>query len=194
MDWINSLEPWQQVLGIVLAGWALLEILGRTVWYIWQLILRLFRWKWPGREAWGANTQIEALALTGQLVNPARLAYTGGVAQRWTSQGPQRGGMWYNLDMARPRTIQRVVFDQGRSFDDYPKRYRLALSPDGQDWITFDGEGPIDTSFEATIVRFIRLTILEPNTRPDGTPWWWSIHDIKIHERRLKGLWVAEIK
>lgn len=194
MNWISSLEPWQQVLGIILAAWAVLEILGRTLWYIWQLILWLVRRKWPGRQDWHALATQPTKEGEG---NPAN-AFSGNIRTRWTSQKAQQAGMWFQLDMARMRKITRIIFDWGNSINNFPKRYWLKLSTRGEPWeecyevvdsLDFVLPKPKET-------RYIRLEIIEP--RVGGSehpqPYWWSIHDIRVFEQRLWGLWIAEIK
>lgn len=194
MEWIDSLEPWQQLLGIILAAWAILEILGRTMWYIWQLILRFVKWKWPGREDWHA---LATQSTGGGERNPAN-AFSGGIRTRWTSGEPQREGMWFQLDMGRIRTITKITFDWGNSINNFPKRYHLKISAQGDTWE--DHELDDSLSFvipQATATRYVRLEIIEPRVRgPEEhqQAYWWSIHDIKVYERRLGGLCIAEIK
>lgn len=193
MDFVSSLEPWQVLLGAILAAWAVVQIIGQIMKALWQFIQWLIKRQWPGREDWGAFASVEIYG-DGKLVNLPEYAYSGGIRTRWTTMGPQRKGMGFKLDMARPRTIQSVVFDQASSFNDFPARYKLRLSHDGQEWTEIRGDGPTSTKFPPQKVRYVEAVVEEPRLKEDGATNWWSIHDIKVVERRLRGQWTAEIR
>ena len=146
---------------------------------------------WPGREIWGADGNV--IDPPGE-PNSAVNAYTGGIATRWTTWTPQYEGMYFRLDLGRVATIERVAFEHARSFEDYPEGYSMDLSSDGSQWETKQGGGPIDQSFAPMPIRYIRVTITKPHReRAKVQPYWWSIHNIKVYERRLWGLWVKPI-
>lgn len=172
--------------------------------YVWGA--RVFRRIWPGREKWGADgIMLDQLTLssrlpTGQVVsqqvsNPASNAYTGGIASRWTTYAPQAPGMWFRLDLGQIAIVTRIEFDHGRSFEDYPEEWAMEVSPDGTNWIMFKGAGRIDRQLSPRSIRFIKVTITRPHGGREGhpSPYWWSIHDIRIHQERLAGYWTAII-
>ena len=175
------------------AGLAVSAVGGMTVtFYVWVTWLR--RWRWPGRELWGADTSLQIMGSAG-ILNPAKDAFTGGVATRWSTNAPQQKGMWFRLDLARTCELVRITVDQGRSHDDKPAVCLAYLSEDGRNPRIIPSQDGIDVHPSSPIrTRFVMFEIDTPRLRPDGTAWWWSIHDIRVQEKRIRGLWTAEIK
>lgn len=150
---------------------------------------RALHWRWPGSEIWGSD------AVMLPRIDDSRQAWQGGVHDRWTTYQPQAAGMWYRLDLGRVVQVDRIVFDHARSFKDYPSVFQLDVSVDGEQLTTTRHDGPIDVTLKKTTpVRYVRVTIVEPqkDTSMYNAVHWWSIHDIRIYERRAP-FWVASI-
>ncbi|MCB0167375.1 MAG: discoidin domain-containing protein [Anaerolineae bacterium] len=98
---------------------------------------------------------------------------------RWSTQQPQRPGMWFQIDMGKTQTVSRLRLDNDASPRDYPRGYIVKTSPDGSTWQTVAekpiNDRPLDVTFSPRLIRFIRIE----QTGSDAV-YWWSIHGIEI--------------
>ncbi|MFF6777602.1 beta-N-acetylglucosaminidase domain-containing protein [Streptomyces sp. NPDC012637] len=88
---------------------------------------------------------------------PAALALDGDPATRWSS--PAEDGAWWQLELAEPARIGRVVLHWQ---DAYASRYRIQVSADGRTWRTAatvrDGRGGRESvRMDAADTRFLRV-------------------------------------
>jgi hypothetical protein len=108
-------------------------------------------------------------------------ALDGNAFTRWSSRQPQQPGMWFQIDLGQTRTVSQVRLNNDASPRDYPRGYRLHLSPDGQSWATVAekpvNNEPLNVAFSPRQVRFIRVE----QTGSDSV-FWWSIHEIDVAE------------
>lgn len=91
-------------------------------------------------------------------------------------------GSWVQVDMGGSYTVSRVVQVHEPERADYPGRYRLEVSQDGNRWQTvFEGEGERNrsgASFTPVRARYIRITAIA--NRDLQHPW-------SIYKLRIKG-------
>ncbi len=90
-------------------------------------------------------------------------ALDGDPKTRWTTGKPQREGQWFQFDMRAPFLLTRMTLDSLASKDDYPRKYEVRLSNDGEHWSepVAAGVGAAMTSIafpSATVTRFVRIT------------------------------------
>jgi hypothetical protein len=71
------------------------------------------------------------------------------------------------------------MLDNSNSPQDYPRGYIVRLSEDQRNWMEVArrerNPDPVDVSFSARPVRFIRIEQIGSADR-----WWWSIHRIGV--------------
>ena len=100
-------------------------------------------------------------------------------ATRWSTQAPQRPGMWFEIDLGQVRSISHLSLNNDLSPRDYPRGYIVRLSTDQQNWQTVaenpNNDRPLTISFSPQPTRFIRIE----QTGSDAV-YWWSIHRIDI--------------
>lgn len=90
-------------------------------------------------------------------------ALDGDLKTRWSSGKPQHGGEWFQFDMRKPHLLTRMAFDALASKDDYPRKYEVRLSDDGEHWSdpVASGTGAAMTTIDLppkTVTRFVRIT------------------------------------
>jgi hypothetical protein len=114
-----------------------------------------------------------------------RDAIDGDRSTRWISVTAQQPGMWYQIGLGIPTTLSRMVFDFAGDltldYHDYPRRYVVEISTDGDDWETVaEGHGLRDGLLEVRMppqpVRFVRI-------RQEGheRAYCWSIREIFLY-------------
>lgn len=119
----------------------------------------------------------------------ARLAIDGSLASRWES-GPQRKGVYFEIDLGKLSKFQGVSLKLGTSSSDYPRGYFVELSQDGIQWEKVAEEEKtvlpiraflkprelgLNVHFSPRKARFIRII----NTGEDPI-FYWSIYEIEI--------------
>jgi hypothetical protein len=99
---------------------------------------------------------------------------------RWSSETPQRPGMWFELDLGQVQAVGRVRLNNAPSPQDYPRGYVVRLSQDRAQWqeVACDesNDRALDTSFSPRQARYVRI---EQTGHSDQ--WWWSIHEIEVY-------------
>jgi hypothetical protein len=89
--------------------------------------------------------------------------------------------MWFQIDLPEPTDISGLTLDTGKSRNDYPRKFKIELSPNGTEWekSTLQGEGEagvIDYLFpKPTKAKSIRISQLG---EAKGT--YWSIHELQV--------------
>jgi alpha-L-arabinofuranosidase len=103
-------------------------------------------------------------------------------ATRWSSQTPQRPGMWFQIDLGQIRSINQLRLNNDQSPRDFPRGYVVKLSLDKHSWSTVAenprNDRPLDVTFSPRRTRFIRIE----QTGSDPT-YWWAIHRIDISDK-----------
>jgi len=135
------------------------------------------------RAGWTVKTTINE-AYTGNMLD-------GDPKTRWES-GPQVPDVYLEIDLKKPQAIRCVSLRFGPSSLDFPRAYKLELSPDGQDWSEVAREAqtvvpilgfvkPTETSLDITFpvrtARYVRIT----NFGRDPV-YYWSVHELEIYQ------------
>jgi mono/diheme cytochrome c family protein/glucose/arabinose dehydrogenase len=108
---------------------------------------------------------------------PGGLTYEG-----WTSPRPQKGGMWFQIDLGEPTMLTEIEFTSpsqgggrsGPAIATHPRGYSVQVSSDGQRWsdpvAQGTGRGVTTTiAFAPVRARFVRIT--QTQSANDGAPW-----------------------
>jgi hypothetical protein len=95
----------------------------------------------------------------------------------------QYPGQWFQVDMKRPQTFDKIVLDNTWALWDSPRQYSVAVSLDGTDWsdpiATGAGELGITTIvFPQQTARFIRVM----QTGRDAK-YHWSIYEFDVYRK-----------
>ncbi len=95
--------------------------------------------------------------------NEIKRAWDGDPKTRWSSGRAQKEGMWFQFDMKKPHLLTRVTLDSVASKDDYPRKYEVRVSDDGEKWsdpiVTGTGAAMTTINFpKKTVSRFVRIT------------------------------------
>lgn len=114
-------------------------------------------------------------------VKEIKRAFDGDPATRWSTGKPQREGQWFQIDMGKPFLLTRLAIDTTLSKNDYPRKYTIQTSNDGQNWsaplASGSGTTMITLDFpKRSVARYIRIL-------QDGvaTGNFWSIHELAVY-------------
>ncbi len=111
--------------------------------------------------------------------DPPANAIDGDLGTRWATGQGQTSGQTFELDLSQPYTLTGLELDAGTGSGDYPRRFELYLSTDGQNW-----GAPVATGTGATITRipvasqearYVRIV----QTGSAGN--WWSIVEATVY-------------
>jgi mono/diheme cytochrome c family protein len=110
-----------------------------------------------------------------------KLALDGDPKTRWSTNKVQQEGQWLQVDMGKPFQLTSLVLDATSSKDDYPRRYEVRTSADGEHWSdpVASGKGATITTIEfptKSAARYIRIT----QTSADKGCFW-SINELGIY-------------
>ena len=98
-----------------------------------------------------------------------------------TTQSPEYNGSFVLLDLGGSYTVSRVLQVHDPHDRDFPRRYRIEVSEDGNRWRTaWEGEGATGRSvatFAPVRARHVRITATQERRQDRG---WWTIADLKI--------------
>ena len=107
------------------------------------------------------------------------LAVDGQGETRYTTGAVQVPGMWLQIELPQETLLAGLQLDSTKSANDYPRGYKVELSPDGQTWkaaATGKGASAVtDIQFPPTKAKHIRIT----QTGAVGGLYW-SIHELQI--------------
>jgi len=106
-------------------------------------------------------------------------ALDGRADTRWSTQTPQRPGMWFEITLSETRHLSGLTFDNAGSPKDYPRGYRLYVATDRNNWQEVgrrdQNMGPVNVRFSP---RPVRLIYIEQTGHSEN--WWWSIHKVTV--------------
>ncbi|WP_238527718.1 discoidin domain-containing protein [Lentisphaera araneosa] len=98
--------------------------------------------------------------------------------KRWSTNEGQKVGHWLSIELDKPKLVNGINMNHGRSKNDYAPKYKIETSLNGKDWQSvgeFKGTAKLSIArFKDTEAKFIRLSILE---KKGG---YWSIHELDI--------------
>lgn len=107
-------------------------------------------------------------------------AIDGDDATRWTTGETQRPGSWLVIELPEAVTLTGCSLDTRGSANDFPQRYEVRTSADGERWSEpiAKGKGSKDDPiirWQPTAARFVKITQLgkKPNL-------YWSIHELHL--------------
>jgi beta-galactosidase len=105
---------------------------------------------------------------------------------RWSSNGAQKPGMYYGLDLGGVHRITRVVWDTSASVNDYPRGVDVQVSSDNSTWTTVlsvanttpdVAGGVLVLSFDPVDARYLKIV----DTGSTATNYL-SLHEIYVYE------------
>ncbi len=99
---------------------------------------------------------------------------------RWDTGASQTPGQWFQVELPETTSLAGVRLETMASPDDYPRGYRVELSPDGIYWgeavAVGRGNGAVtEIPFRASPGRFLRIT---QTGAVSGL--FWSIHELQV--------------
>jgi hypothetical protein len=127
----------------------------------------------------------------------AEWAFDRNISSAWTSSSPQKSGMFFQIDLGRVYSIQRIVFQSVKGSEwNFPSFYRIELSKNGQDWIEVSSvknnwgylfwsggrpfwklrDGRVENNFRPREAQFIKITLTDP------APQVWTIGEIFVYQ------------
>ena len=104
----------------------------------------------------------------------------GDLASRWATRAVQAYNQWLTIDLGANQSFNTLQLSAAGSGNDYPRRYAIYISDDGENWGApiAAGLGNAETGdivLARTQTRHIRIT----QTGSDEN-YWWSIHELNI--------------
>lgn len=110
-----------------------------------------------------------------------KLALDGDPKTRWSTNTPQKEGQWLQFDMGKPFALTTLALDATASKDDYPRKYEVRTSADGEHWSNpiASGKGATVTTIELpthTVARYVRIIQMGSDK---GC--FWSINELGIY-------------
>jgi hypothetical protein len=152
--------------------------------------------KWSGTQTAGGGSGLVALDRSGWIASasatdtygdvPAN-AIDGNASTHWASGQGQNPGLWFQVNMLLPRSINGISIDAGASAGDYPRAYQVFVSLDGANWGhsiasgdqasgSYVGTGQVvNISFPTQQARFIRIVDLGSAGN------WWSLYELNVY-------------
>jgi hypothetical protein len=138
--------------------------------------------------------EIEAIR-TNYNMKEASLSFDGNLGTRWMSATPQNSDMYVEIDLKTVTSVNRVLFDMGPSFLEYPRRCLIEVSVNGIQWepvsllpgsLLHLFESALQTPknpqyqlvfTQPTLARFIRVLQIGQDDL-----WGWAIHEVQVYE------------
>ncbi len=97
---------------------------------------------------------------------------------RWDTGANQAAGQYYQVDLGRTASFNKLVLDASGSSGDYPRNYAVAVSADGATWsapvASGNGSAVTTITFAEQKARYVRITLT------GGISRYWSIHDLTL--------------
>lgn len=100
---------------------------------------------------------------------------------------PQYPGQWFQVDMKRVRTFNKIVMDNTWALYDSPDAFEVQVSNDGITWSrpVASGRGSLgitQATFPTQQARYIRITQTGSKAKR-----WWSIFELKVFRSKSDG-------
>lgn len=152
--------------------------------------------KWNGDQTAGGGSNSIALDRNGWIASasatdtygdvPAN-ALDGNVTTHWGSGQGQTPGLWFQVNMLRPRSFNSISLDAGTSSGDYPRAYLVFVSLDGANWGQSIASGDqvssayvssgqvVNISFPTQLARYIRIVDIGSAGN------WWSLYEMNVY-------------
>lgn len=110
-----------------------------------------------------------------------KFLFDGDPKTRWSTNRPQAEGQWLQIDLGTSYMVTGLTLDATGSKDDYPRKYDIRLSDDGEHWANPIASGVgttvMNIEFPAkTVTRFIRIAQHETIK---GN--FWSINELPVY-------------
>ncbi len=126
------------------------------------------------RTGWAASA-----SSTDTLGDVVGNAIDGNLSTRWSSGVAQANGQWFQVDMGKNQTFNRVLLDAASNTNDYPRGYQVQVSTDGTTWSTVasgTGSGPaVLVQFAPQVARYLKIVQTGTSTS------WWSIAELNVY-------------
>lgn len=154
--------------------------------------------KWSGTQTAGGGSGVVALDRSGWLASASATnqgdspsnALDGNPATRWSSGQAQTPGMWFQVNMVRPRSFNSISLDAGTGSGDYPHAYQVFVSLDGVNWGNAIASGDSNSQGSGGYVRYDQVTnisfptqsarlIRVVDTGSGGN--WWSLYEFNVY-------------
>ncbi len=112
--------------------------------------------------------------------NALRAALDGNPKTRYSTNQPQKPGMWFQVDFPHPIQVRKLILDTRGSNSDWPKQYSVQVSKDGKQWgdpvATGYGDHPLtEIRIDPVVIKAARIT---QTGRKEGL--FWSIHEFSV--------------
>ena len=109
-----------------------------------------------------------------------RAAIDGNPRTRFSTNQPQKPGMWFQVEFPSAISVKKITLDTTRSANDWPQKYEVNYSSDGETWsepiLKGMGERAItEIRLKPVIAKKIRIT--QTGTKRGLH---WSIHELKV--------------
>ncbi len=116
----------------------------------------------------------------------ASKAVDGNTKTKWDTGRPMKQGDWFQVDLGEVVQISSATLDTQQSPKDFPRTFKISLSPDGTNWSSADpmngGPGMRVTFPPGVRARFIRFEVVSV----DGDQPW-SIYEIEVKTGEAQG-------
>jgi hypothetical protein len=124
------------------------------------------------RSSWSFNPS--------QNKNEAKNVADGNVTSRWSTKARQSPGQWFQVDLPQEQNIAGIALDCQAASGDYPRKFTIETSNDGQSWtkaVERDGTSPlIEVVFDSPrSARHVR--IMQTSTTPSND---WAICELVL--------------
>ncbi|WP_162027273.1 MULTISPECIES: ThuA domain-containing protein [unclassified Lentimonas] len=105
---------------------------------------------------------------------------------RWTTDAFMKPGMWLQINLAAPMSIDTIALDNsGGSQNDFPRSYEVYISDDGQSWgspvLKGKGANPVTLiKLDGRTTSHVKIVCTDQQNKL-----YWSVHDLKINNISL---------
>ncbi|MEC8252342.1 MAG: discoidin domain-containing protein [Planctomycetota bacterium] len=129
-----------------------------------------------GRSRWKLTSDRNASSLGG--------CVDGDPSTRWTTGETQRPGSWLVIELPEAVEVAEIDLETDASPGDWPKRYEVRTSSDGETWSAPIARGPGQQG--QSRIRFAPVTTrwLKVTQKGKKSGLWWSIHELNLYGRR----------
>jgi hypothetical protein len=115
-------------------------------------------------------------------IDNLKKAHDGSMATRWTSVANMEPGFFVELDFPRPRKVAGLVLNAKPSPRDFPRKFVVEVSRDGNDWEEAAAGSRGATKKGITTINFdrpreVRYVLI---TVSEAAPYWWSIYELEV--------------